>query len=38
MLKFIAGLITGTAITVIGWQRAILAVVQLGQEIYANVR
>jgi len=35
MLKFIAGIITGTAITIVGWQSAAMAVVKLVKQIIA---
>jgi len=37
MTKFIAGLITGTAITVIGWQTAIMAVVNLVKQVIETI-
>ena len=36
MFRFIAGIITGTAITIIGWQSAIMAVIGLVKKIIEN--
>jgi len=37
MLKYIAGVITGTALTIIGWQKIIIAIVTLVKAIMLEV-
>jgi len=37
MLKYMAGIITGTALTIIGWQRAVVAIVTLVRTILTEV-
>jgi len=38
MLKYIAGIITGTTITIIGWDIALLAVVKLVMQIIDGIK
>jgi len=37
MLKYIAGVITGTALTIIGWQKVIIAIVILVKAVILEV-
>jgi len=36
MLKYIAGLITGTALTIIGWQKVIVTIITLIKTIMSE--
>lgn len=38
MFKFIAGLITGITITVIGWQTAAMAIIDLVKQIVERIK
>lgn len=37
-MKFIAGIITGTAVTMVGWRTSMIAVVELIREIILIVK
>ena len=38
MLKYMAGIITGTAITIIGWNAALIGIVKLVKQIIDGIK
>lgn len=37
MLKYIVGMITGTALTIIGWQKVIVAIIMLIKSVLMEI-